>query len=246
MLKSIKLNNKEFFIIKKNLAVFGKSDLMEAIKSAIHDHNPNTPLTLTMVFDEGVLLYNYKNPSDKRKYLSGDVLKVSDYLIDGTIIFEDTSIVDLHEIMFSDCKLVIDLFDEIELQENEKPPFFNFVQELSTFLGDKLTDYNKALTPMRKANNKYCIGCLDYDTYEVSPLNQEPERIKHAIKFICNTLKINNHTKLVFIDNLNTRDFKLDCYALVSDLDDDSIQYIYIGKEPLSIQNTTKYILKEK
>lgn len=246
MIKSIVLDDKEFIIASKNLGLCGKSNLVNVMNAMKDIRNHKRPKNIS---------FNCKIEFDNATYyctdefgiinegMKGDIEYILDFFANRVVIFKEDDRFNLKELSFSDNDLMIDLFNVMDLEESAKPAFFNFVQELSVFLGDTLTDYNKALAPMRTKEGKYCIGCFNYDNYEITRLNQEPAYIKRVIRFICNTLKITNETEAVFIDNFTEKDFKLNNYALAISFNDPNIQYIFTSEDLIDLEKTTKYLL---
>ena len=70
--------------------------------------------------------------------MKGDIEYILDFFANRVVIFKDENLFNLKELAFSDNDLVIDLFNVMDLEDSAKPAFFNFVQELSSFLGDIL------------------------------------------------------------------------------------------------------------
>lgn len=246
MIKSIVLDDKEFVIANRNLGLCGKSNLIDAVAAMkeIRKHKRPKDISFNCKIEFDNATYYCKNEYGIiSEGMKGDIEYILDFFANRVVIFKDENLFNLKELAFSDNDLVIDLFAVMDLEDSAKPAFFNFVQELSSFLGDTLTDYNKALAPMRTSDGKYCISCLNYDNYEITQLNQEPERIKRVIRFICNTLKITDKTEAVFIDNFSEKDFKLNNYALSISFDDPNIQYIFTSEDVIDLKKTTKYLL---
>lgn len=246
MLRAINLDGKEFIIVKRNLGIFGDTDIISIVKTVKDIRNGTTPkqrpFDITFIFDDAEYKCSFNNNLVCENF-EGNVETIINFFKKNIIVFEDTSKFNLKELAFSDKNLLVDLFDNNHIPVQAKDTFFNFIQELSAFLGDTLTDYQKNLVPVKQGSTWY-IGCMDLYNYSTTPLNQEPERIKRAIKFICNTLKINNETEAVFIEKLGEKEFKLDCYALSLSFDDPHIQYIYTSYDVISLKDTTKYFLK--